>query len=82
MRAPWVIPIAALVLVAVSAGFAVAIWRAVPPPALEIGDTGTVQRAPLPVSDFALTDHEGRPFDAEELASHLRRVLGREGTAE
>ena len=57
-------------LVAVTAGFALALWRAVPPPALEIGDTGTVLRAPLPVSDFALTDHEERPFDGARLEDH------------
>jgi protein SCO1/2 len=69
-RAPWWVPAGVLALIAVSAGFAVLLWRAVPPPALDIGDTGTVLRVPLPVGDFALTDHEGRAFDGSRLEGH------------
>lgn len=59
-----------LTVIAATAWFLIALVRAVPPPALDVGDTATVLRVPLPVDDFTLTDHEGNDFDQSRLEDH------------
>lgn len=58
---------AALVL---AAWFAIALSRAVPPPALDAGPAASVLRVPRPLPSFSLTDHEGQPFDGSRLEGH------------
>jgi protein SCO1/2 len=60
----WVVPLLVLPVLAAAVWFAITMMRAVPPAALDIGESGTVLRAPLPLPDFSLTDHTGQTFDA------------------
>ena len=60
----WLVPLLVLPVVAAATWFGFAMLRAIPPPALDAGPDVTVLRAPLPLPDFALSDHHGRVFDA------------------
>jgi protein SCO1/2 len=66
----WVIAALTLTALALTAWFAIALARAVPPPALDAGPAASVLRVPLPLPTFALTDHEGQRFDESRLAGH------------
>jgi len=59
----WLAPLLVLPVLGFAVWFAVAMLRAVPPPAFEVGPDVTVLRAPLPLSEFTLGDHRGKPFD-------------------
>jgi protein SCO1/2 len=59
----WLIPLLVLPVLALTVWFAVAMLRAVPPPALDAGPDVTVLRAPLPLREFTLRDHRGQTFD-------------------
>ncbi len=70
-------PRAAIALLLVGGlGLALAVWfvlallRAAPPPALDVGEEVNVLRVPLEIAPFALTDHRGEPFDSSRLADH------------
>jgi protein SCO1/2 len=71
-RAPlrWAIAAVVLTGLALAVWFAIALWRAVPPPAFDAGPAASVLRVPRPLPDFALTDHEGQRFDASRLDDH------------
>jgi len=71
----WVVPLLVLPIVAAAAWFAVAMLRAIPPPALDVGPGVTVLRAPLPLPDFTLSDHHGRVFDAARFDDHWSFVF-------
>jgi protein SCO1/2 len=58
---------AALVL---AAWFAIALSRAAPPPAFDAGPAASVLSVPRLLPSFALTDHEGQPFDESRLEGH------------
>lgn len=60
----WAVPLLVLPILATATFFVIAMLRAIPPPALDAGPDVTVLRAPLPLPDFALSDHHGRVFDA------------------
>ena len=53
---------------ALAVWFVLALIRAVPPPAPDVGDSATVLRVPMQIPPFALTDHRGERFDESRLA--------------
>jgi protein SCO1/2 len=69
-RLSWVIAAIILAALALSAWFAIALSRAVPPPAFDAGPAASVLRVPRPLPRFTLTDHEGRRFDEARLEGH------------
>jgi len=72
---PWIVPLLVLPIVAAAVWFGFAMLRAIPPPALDLGDDVTVLRAPLPLGDFALGDHRGQSFDAARFDGHWSFVF-------
>jgi protein SCO1/2 len=66
-RLHWVIATATLAALALSAWFAIALSRAMPPPAFDAGPAASVLRVPRALPGFALTDHEGQRFDEARL---------------
>ena len=69
-RLRWVIATVALAALVLAAWFAIALSRAVPPPAFDAGPAASVLRVPRPLPSFALTDHEGQRFDESRLEDH------------
>jgi len=67
-RFPWSVAALVVVVMAVTAWFLIALSRAVPPPALDVGAAATVLRVPQPVTAFTLRDHHGQTFDRSRLA--------------
>jgi protein SCO1/2 len=65
-----VIAAATLAALALTAWFAIALSRAVPPPAFDAGPAATVLPVPRPLPAFALTDHDGARFDETRLDGH------------
>jgi protein SCO1/2 len=66
-RTPWLVGAILVTILAVTVWFAITLVRAIPPAALDVGDTATVLRVPLPIDDFTLVDHEGQSFDRSRL---------------
>jgi protein SCO1/2 len=71
----WLVPLLVLPTLAVATWFAIAMMRAIPPAALDAGPDVTVLRAPLPLPDFALSDHHGRAFDVARFDDHWSFVF-------
>jgi protein SCO1/2 len=73
--ARWVGPLLLLPILAATIWFGIAMRSAIPPDALDAGPNVTVLRAPLPLPDFALSDHHGRAFDAARFDDHWSFVF-------
>ena len=69
-RVRWVLPAVTLTALGLTLWFGVALWRAVPPPSLDVGPAASVLRVPLPLPAFRLTDHAGQRFDESRLEGH------------